>query len=57
MSKTKTTCQTIKLNDNMREDVCDKGNMDEVKMGKGCEKVQGEQNMTSVNHAKFRQST
>lgn len=53
----KNTCQTTKLNDSMSEDVCDSTNMDEVKMGKGCEKVQGEQNMTSVNHAKFRQST
>lgn len=57
MSKTKTTCQTIKLNDSMREDVCDSGNMDEVKMRRECEKLQGEQNMTLVNHAKFRRST
>lgn len=31
--------------------------MEEVKMRKGCEKVQDEQNMTSVNHEKFRGST
>lgn len=53
----KTRARQIKLNDSMREDVCDCSNMDEVKMGKGCEKVQGEQNMTSVNQAKSRRST
>lgn len=42
MPKTKTTCQTIKLDSSMREDVFGRGNMDEVKMGKGCEKVQCE---------------
>lgn len=35
MSKTKNTCQTIKLNDNRKEDVRERGNTDEVKMGKG----------------------
>lgn len=54
MPKTKNTCQTIKLNDNRKEDVRERGSM---KMGKGCEKVQGEENMTSVNHSKFRGST
>lgn len=42
MPKTKTTCQTIKLDSSMREDVFGRGNMDEVKMGKGCEKVRCE---------------
>lgn len=37
--------------------MCDRRNMDEVKMGKRCEKVQGEQNMTSVNHEKLWEST